>query len=252
MKNGLKKFGLVGLVTLALSATDIGRTEERKQTERQTVTYTIKKDDTLWEISKAFEISVGDLRSYNPGLKANRLKIGSTLRVPLPVIKDYLPKETSPSGVSMIKGYEKFRDKPYLDPNIPENTNRFSIGYGHQIQPGEHYAQIDEETASAKLKEDIKIAERAIINHVNVPLSQKEFDGLVSFVFNTGRLGDTTLCQKLNDGDYAGTLDELPIWNKSCGVVLNGLIKRRDEERSLMLAGLLERDPNYFKRLQDK
>ncbi|MDR1462222.1 MAG: glycoside hydrolase family protein [Azoarcus sp.] len=49
--------------------------------------------------------------------------------------------------------------------------------------------------------------------------------------------GDSTLLKKLNVSDYAGAVDQFPLWNKGNGKVLPGLITRRAKERSLFLEG---------------
>ena len=60
---------------------------------------------------------------------------------------------------------------------------------------------------------------------------------MVSFSYNcgTGALKTSTLLQKLNSCDYSGAANELLKWNKSNGKVLNGLVKRRQEEKKLFL-----------------
>ena len=87
------------------------------------------------------------------------------------------------------------------------------------------------------LKQDLSIYEKAVTNYVKVPINQKQFDALVSFSYNcgTGALKTSTLLQKLNSNDYNGAANEFLKWNKSNGKVLNGLVKRREEEKQLFL-----------------
>jgi lysozyme len=69
--------------------------------------------------------------------------------------------------------------------------------------------------------------------------SQAQFDALVSFSFNVGlgNLQSSTLRMKYNRGDIEGAADEFLKWNKAGGKVLNGLVKRRQDERNLFLGG---------------
>jgi GH24 family phage-related lysozyme (muramidase) len=73
---------------------------------------------------------------------------------------------------------------------------------------------------------------------VKVPMTQGQFDALVSLVFNIGRaqFATSTLLRLLNVGDKAGAAAQFPRWNKQGGVVLAGLTARRELERQRFLA----------------
>ena len=79
--------------------------------------------------------------------------------------------------------------------------------------------------------------EKAVTNYIKVRLNKNQFDTLVSFSFNcgAGALKTSTLLKKLNSCDYNGAANELLKWNKSNGKVLNGLVRRRQEEKELFL-----------------
>ena len=47
------------------------------------VTYTVKVNDTLWDISSRYGLFVNDLLSANPSVDPQRLRIGQTLRIPI-------------------------------------------------------------------------------------------------------------------------------------------------------------------------
>ena len=49
-----------------------------------TVIYTVQPGDTLWEIGKQFNISVGDLARQNRITDANRIYVGQRLRITTP------------------------------------------------------------------------------------------------------------------------------------------------------------------------
>ncbi|WP_418894708.1 lysozyme [Limibacterium fermenti] len=138
--------------------------------------------------------------------------------------------KTSTRGIALIKEFEGFRPKAYLCPaGIP------TIGYGHTkgVKPGD---TISERQGEQFLREDLAASER-VINALSLPLSQNQFDALVSFVFNvgSGNFTRSTLLKKVrvntNDPSIAGEFER---WNKARvnGVltVLPGLVRRRKAE----------------------
>lgn len=90
-------------------------------------------------------------------------------------------------------------------------------------------------------RQDNKRFEDAIHRHIKVPLTQLQFDALVSWSFNVGagRLDpkNQTLARKLNARDYRGAADEFLKWNRAGGKVLAGLTNRRKAERDMFLRG---------------
>jgi lysozyme len=70
---------------------------------------------------------------------------------------------------------------------------------------------------------------------VTTPLSQNQFDALVSWVYNLGggNLKASTLLKVLNSGDFNGVPAQLMRWNKAGGKVLEGLTRRRQAEADL-------------------
>ena len=87
------------------------------------------------------------------------------------------------------------------------------------------------------LVEDVRSAEADVETLVTLPLTANQYDALVSFAYNIGgpSLAASTLLKLLNTGDVAGAADQFLRWNKSKGVVLAGLIRRREAERKLFL-----------------
>lgn len=146
---------------------------------------------------------------------------------------------TSPLGKSIIKTHEGYSSKAYLCP-----ARVWTIGYGTTTYPnGQKVKEGDtctREQAEAYLSHHLKQFEAAILGAVRVPLTQNQFDSLVSLVYNIGpaAFSTSTLLKKLNTRDYQGTAEEFPRWNKSNGKVLQGLVRRREEERKLFLEGI--------------
>lgn len=105
-------------------------------------------------------------------------------------------------------------------------------------------------TTDATLTEDIKPFEKAVRDGVKVTLRQEEFDALVSLCFNIGVAAFTgsSVVTEINKGKYkSGDAKDRKAaidlidgafakWNKSGGVVLDGLTKRRKSEADRFLA----------------
>lgn len=132
-------------------------------------------------------------------------------------------------GLEMIKHFEGLELKAYQCA-----AGVWTIGYGHTkgIQPG---MVITEETANDMLVEELEEYENYINSMVECPLSQNQFDALVSWVYNLGpaNLKASTLLKVLNAGDYAGVPAQIKRWNKAGGKVLEGLTRRRQAEADL-------------------
>ena len=141
---------------------------------------------------------------------------------------------TSDRGIEFIKQWEGFAAQPYIDAVGIE-----TIGYGHVIRQGENFPQgLYEEEATQLLIRDLERFETHVLRNVEVPISQSQFDALVSFCYNvgTGNFDKSTLKRKLNDYDYDGAADEFQRWNRAGGKVLTGLHRRRHAEAEMFLS----------------
>jgi lysozyme len=80
------------------------------------------------------------------------------------------------------------------------------------------------------------IAERAVLRLITVPMSQNQFDALVSFTFNLveGALGRSSLRKLINQGEFAKLRTELNRWVFAKGKNLPGLGSRRVAEGELL------------------
>ena len=144
--------------------------------------------------------------------------------------------KTSSNGTSLIKEFEGFVANAYLCP-----AKVWTIGIGTTVYPNgvkvKKGDKCTEEQALKYLQHDLKSFEKTVNDSVKVPLSQNQFDALVSLAYNigSGAFKNSTLLKKLNAKDYAGAADQFPRWNKGGGKVLKGLVRRRDAERALFL-----------------
>lgn len=136
---------------------------------------------------------------------------------------------TSQAGIDLIKRFEGFRAVAYVCP-----ANVLTIGYGttKNVSKGQ---VITESQAVDLLKRDLVEFEKTVNDSVKVPLTQNQFDALVTFVYNigSGAFKTSTLLKKLNNGEYSAVPSELEKWNKGGGKVLEGLVKRRKAEADL-------------------
>lgn len=89
------------------------------------------------------------------------------------------------------------------------------------------------------LMDDLADAEKSVQGCTHVPVTQEQFDVLVSFTFNVGGNAycNSTLAKKLNAGDCKGAASEFSRWNRAGGRVIQGLKNRREDEREVFLRG---------------
>lgn len=139
-------------------------------------------------------------------------------------------RQTSITGISLIKRLEGERLNAYLDVvGIP------TIGVGH-TGPEVHMGQtITAQQSSDLLRRDLGTAEKAINSLVSVPISQNQFDALVSLVFNigVGAFKKSTLLRKLHARDYDGARAQFAVWNHAGGKPNAALTTRRRAEALL-------------------
>ncbi len=137
-------------------------------------------------------------------------------------------KTTSSVGINLITSFENLKLIAYLCP-----AKVWTIGFGTTVYPNGNRVKQGETCTEAEAKayfaHDLNRFERAVNGSVNVPISQNQFDALVSLTYNIGEgaFKSSTLLKKLNAKDYAGAADQFLVWDKSKGKVLNGLVRRR-------------------------
>lgn len=87
-------------------------------------------------------------------------------------------------------------------------------------------------------KQDLEKFTRRVNNAIGDKIStQAEFNGYVSFDFNTGAIISGTIDDKLRRGDQVAALRTLNAYTKAGGKRLAGLVTRRHEETELIKYG---------------
>lgn len=159
--------------------------------------------------------------------------------------------KTSLAGAKLIADFEGFPNdgRPYNDP-----VGYATVGYGHligkrRVEPADAHSQwIEGQHTPGRLTEaegerllivDLHERELAVERLVKVPLSQNEFDAVMSLVYNigVGNFADSTVLRRLNTADPQGAADAFLLWTKAGSPprVLDGLVRRRRAERALFL-----------------
>lgn len=147
-----------------------------------------------------------------------------------------MKKTINKIGLKLIAQFEGCYLQAYLCP-----ANVWTIGIGTTIYPnGVKVKKGDKctlEQAHEYLAHDMIEFEKTVNDSVKVPLSQNQFDALVSLTYNIGSTAfkNSTLLKKLNAKDFTGAADQFLRWNKGGGKVLKGLVRRREAERALFL-----------------
>jgi lysozyme len=160
--------------------------------------------------------------------------------------------KTSMRGLIAIAKSEGIVPAPYIDP-----VGVWTFGIGHTKMSGapdpEKMPRGMPEDVDAAIKQAVALFQKHIKKYedgvnraVKVPLAQNEFDALVSFHFNTGAISRASATEALNRGDREDAARRLTLYNKGRVngqlVVLEGLVKRREEERRMFLFGEYPRD----------
>jgi len=154
----------------------------------------------------------------------------------------------SKTGADLIKSFESCAKatgsgtyQPYVCPG-----GVLTVGWGHTNAHGRQFAPQDVWTQAecdAEFSSDMKLFEIAVRRRVTVPLTQNQFDALLSFTYNCGEgnLANSTLLKLVNRADFEGAALEFHKWNLAKGKVSPGLVRRRASE-SLLFRGIPDRN----------
>ena len=113
-----------------------------------------------------------------------------------------------------------------------------TIGYGHLLRKGDITDCISREEAEELLELDLNKAQRWAVRLTGVELTDNQLGALTSFIFNvgSGNYQRSTMRMLMNRGDFDGAANEFWKWRRSKGVILRGLVLRREACRALFEA----------------
>jgi lysozyme len=146
-------------------------------------------------------------------------------------------RKISPKGIALMHKWEGCRLKAYPDPGSADGKP-WTIGWGSTgagIGPGTVWTQ---DQADKRFEQDlVKYANEVSKAIGNAPTTQEQFDALVAFHYNTGKIGSATLTKKHIAGDYEGAAKEFSKWVNNDGKRMQGLVNRRADEAALYRSG---------------
>lgn len=139
-----------------------------------------------------------------------------------------MARNLSKDGLDLIKSFEGLSLKAY---KCVSTEKYYTIGYGHYGADVKAGQTITKKQAEELLKQDVE----RFVRHVNSYMprynfNQNQFDALVSFAYNIGNINQLTASGTRSILQISASI---PLYNKSGGRVLNGLVKRRAKERAL-------------------
>lgn len=154
--------------------------------------------------------------------------------------------KVSQKCIDNIKKDEGVRQRPYQCPAL-----LWTVGVGHVIDPQHAKVPLAQrkalpipegwdrtlsmEEVDEILRKDLARFEQGVSRLITAPLTQGQFDALVSFSFNVGlgNLQNSTLRMKVNRQEYEAAAEQFLVWTKAGGKVLPGLVKRRTHEKEM-------------------
>lgn len=154
--------------------------------------------------------------------------------------------KVSQKCIDNIKKDEGVRQRPYQCPAL-----LWTVGVGHVIDPNHAKVPLAQRKAlpipagwdrvvsmeeiDEILRKDLARFEQGVSRLITAPLTQGQFDALVSFSFNVGlgNLQNSTLRMKVNRQEYEAAAEQFLVWTKAGGKVLPGLVKRRTHEKEM-------------------
>ena len=144
-------------------------------------------------------------------------------------------------AIDLAKRFEGFHRVPKFDPERRAHpyicpAGYWTIGFGHLCDP--KHPPITQDEAEAYLARDLITTLNATLRYCPVLATEPEgrLAAILDFTFNlgAGRLQISTLRRRVNQRDWASSVQELRRWVNGGGRVLPGLVARRQAEISCL------------------
>jgi 3D (Asp-Asp-Asp) domain-containing protein len=122
---------VLGLSIAGMSSHAFAAAPMNLQTGQESWTYSIKKGDTLWKLSRKFHVPLANLLSVNPDVRPRNLQIGEKIRI---------PSRTSKKNSSTNSRVESTSRQ-----TLPHKKELSMVATAYTAAPGENggYAGID-------------------------------------------------------------------------------------------------------------
>ncbi len=146
-----------------------------------------------------------------------------------------MKRAISLNGLALIQAHEGFCADP-----APMPDGNWLVGYGH-VRIGEPGAPVSENEAGHLLALDVAAFERLVNEKVDKPLTQTQFDALVSFAFSVGAeaFESSQVLRRVNAGQFVAAACALDAWRKAMIdgelEIVDVLVRRRAVEKALFL-----------------
>jgi lysozyme len=140
-------------------------------------------------------------------------------------------RKINDAALNIIKAFESCKLAVYADQaGLP------TVGWGTRVAMPIG-TLVTQEWADEHLQAHVNEVCEQVSQLSAVALTDNQFGALVSFVYNLGigSLMRSFLLKKLNAKDYSGAADEFRKWIFVGKNVSDGLVRRREAERSLFL-----------------
>lgn len=133
-------------------------------------------------------------------------------------------------GIDAIQRIQKHEGTVYTAYLDPVNVVTICTGSTKNVRLGMVASKGE---CDRRLYEDLASSVASVRRNVTVPITQGQFDSLVSFTFNVGdgAFARSTLLKRINAGDCYGAAKQFDQWVYAKGKKLPGLVTRRADER---------------------
>lgn len=140
------------------------------------------------------------------------------------------------SAMNLIIKLEGYRSRQYKD-----LAGVWTIGYGFTYWSGKQVTStyplsgVTTEECNQQLRGILIPLLSRIQNVIEVPLSANQYTALLSFTYNVGfkAFNGSTMLRLINQNKLSLASDQFPLWDKSAGKEVSGLLARRKTEQKL-------------------
>lgn len=138
------------------------------------------------------------------------------------------------AGIDLLKSFEGFRANAYPDPATGGDPWTIGYGFTKDVKQGDTITPAD---AEARLRVEVSNFEGGVAGACTRMPNPNQLAAMTCLAFNIG-LGNfksSTVLKRHNSGEnYAASLAFL-MWERAAGKIMEGLVRRREAERTLYL-----------------